>query len=304
MSKSKDLRSSPDGKSLGQREKSKKVFGITGRGKTWTRTEEKLLVEYMTNHTEDDWAGGFSADFWRNMSKYIAENSGLDKPERGWKSCQRKAVHLREKFQKLHVAEDHYGIDVLQDDVDHDENMSSTLSDIITSLQTLEPVCLMTVMDVAFKQIVEDVELDCPTDFLQLALPAMAHLQDKHKPNLIYLAAKGFGTMRTGGGDSRIPTDRMPYGVLEYSLQFFNASHTNQITCPPDLRKFTQTIYDEIGGKGLNLFTGPMFKAGDCTPGTRDQMKAKVNIPTVSRSTLNRDMKGSGCISGPYIQVW
>ncbi|XP_070565483.1 uncharacterized protein [Ptychodera flava] len=130
----------------------------------------------------------------------------------------------------------------------------------------------------------------------------MAHLQDKHKPNLIYLAAKGFGTMRTGGGDSRIPTDRMPYGVLEYSLQFFNASHTNQITCPPDLRKFTQTIYDEIGGKGLNLFTGPMFKAGDCTPGTRDPMKAKVNIPTVSRSTLNRDMKDSGFISGPYIQ--
>ncbi len=60
-----------------------------------------------------------------------------------------------------------------------------------------------------------------PKDFVPLLLKGMAHLNRKNKPNLIYDFCRGLGSLRPDGSDSLIPTSRMPFGLLQYLIEFF-----------------------------------------------------------------------------------
>ena len=46
-------------------------------------------------------------------------------------------------------------------------------------------------------------------------------LNRKNKPNLIYDFCRGLGSLRPDGSDSLIPTSRMPFGLLQYLIEFF-----------------------------------------------------------------------------------
>lgn len=65
--------------------------------------------------------------------------------------------------------------------------------------------------------------MDLPSDFVLLSILGMQNLQRAGKVNVIYELAKGLGVMRPGGKDSCFPTSRMPMGMLQYMVQFFNA---------------------------------------------------------------------------------
>lgn len=54
----------------------------------------------------------------------------------------------------------------------------------------------------------------------------MKHLEST---NVLYELAKGLGTMHPDGSDSYFPTSRMPMGLLQYMVNFFNAKpgHTH-----------------------------------------------------------------------------
>ena len=39
---------------------------------------------------------------------------------------------------------------------------------------------------------------------------------------MVYGVAKAIGTMRSDGSDSRLPARRMPMGMLEYMVKFYN----------------------------------------------------------------------------------
>ena len=68
-----------------------------------------------------------------------------------------------------------------------------------------------------------------PEDFIPLLLQGMAHLDRKSKPNLIYSLCKGFGTFRPDG-DSIIPTSRMPFGLLQYLIEFFTTQGAHVVS--------------------------------------------------------------------------
>ena len=69
--------------------------------------------------------------------------------------------------------------------------------------------------------------LSVPSDFLELSLKAMSRLQDSSKSNILYGLARGFGTLREDSSDSLIPIGRMPFGLLEYVVDFFQSSKVN-----------------------------------------------------------------------------
>ena len=73
------------------------------------------------------------------------------------------------------------------------------------------------------------VTLKVPCDFLVLASSAMVRLAEKHRSNILYNLVKGISTMRRDGSDSRFPTQRMPFGLVEYSASFFIADDLNQV---------------------------------------------------------------------------
>ena len=47
--------------------------------------------------------------------------------------------------------------------------------------------------------------------------------------NVLYNLAKGLGTPRLDGSDSRFPAKRMPMGLVEYATNFFVADKMQQV---------------------------------------------------------------------------
>lgn len=68
-----------------------------------------------------------------------------------------------------------------------------------------------------------------PPDFLEYVFRAAQQLQNSGRANILYLLAKGLAIMRPDGSDSLIPVTRMPMGLLEYTICFFNANYIQQV---------------------------------------------------------------------------
>ena len=67
-------------------------------------------------------------------------------------------------------------------------------------------------------------DVHVPADFLQLSLIAIRHLNQCGRSNVVYGVAKAIGTMRPDGSDSRLLARRMPMGMLEYMVKFYNSN--------------------------------------------------------------------------------
>lgn len=67
------------------------------------------------------------------------------------------------------------------------------------------------------------------SDFLKFFLDASRHLKECNRPNIVYGVAKAIGIMRPDGSDSRLPAKRMPMGLLEHMVNFFNADTYNKV---------------------------------------------------------------------------
>ena len=57
----------------------------------------------------------------------------------------------------------------------------------------------------------------------------MAQLKHNERSNVLYNLAKGLGTPRLDGSDSRFPAKRMPMGLVEYATNFFVADKMQQV---------------------------------------------------------------------------
>lgn len=73
-------------------------------------------------------------------------------------------------------------------------------------------------------------DLTVPEDYLHLSLEAMKRLKDSNHINVLYELAKGLGTTRPDGSDSYFPTKRMPMGMLQYMVLFFNSKAGQQVS--------------------------------------------------------------------------
>ena len=71
--------------------------------------------------------------------------------------------------------------------------------------------------------------LRCVPSFIEFAVNGMDHLKECGRSNVIYLLAKSLGTMRPDGSDSLLPAKRMPMGLIEYCVNFFNAKAVQQV---------------------------------------------------------------------------
>lgn len=80
------------------------------------------------------------------------------------------------------------------------------------------------IADLLHKLAVAYYQVNIPHDFLQLALSAAQHLQRCGCSNVVYELARVVGRMRSDGLDSRLPAKRMPMGLVEHMVHFFNAN--------------------------------------------------------------------------------
>ena len=68
------------------------------------------------------------------------------------------------------------------------------------------------------------------SDFLRLTIDASEHLLKCGRSNVVYGVAKAIGTKRADKSDSRLPAKRMPMGLLEHMVNFYNADSYTKVT--------------------------------------------------------------------------
>ena len=108
-------------------------------------------------------------------------------------------------------------------ETDHAETTSSYD---ITNITSLEWQQLKELADLAFLELAKRKGIDSnPADFASLAVEGMKRLQEKKKGNLIYKFAMCIGKNQPGTQQSLFPLDRMPFGLVEYQIEFFSATN-------------------------------------------------------------------------------
>ena len=78
-------------------------------------------------------------------------------------------------------------------------------------------------------------ELACVPNFIEFTVNGMNHLKTCGRSNVIYLLAKSLGTLRPDESDSLLPAKRMPMSLIEYSVNFFNATSVQEVCNITDL---------------------------------------------------------------------
>ena len=65
--------------------------------------------------------------------------------------------------------------------------------------------------------------------FLDTACRAMCELEAHDKPNVVYFLCRCIADKKEDGKTPILPLDRMPFGLIQYQLEFFNATHICQV---------------------------------------------------------------------------
>ena len=67
-----------------------------------------------------------------------------------------------------------------------------------------------------------------PADFVPLSLEGMKKLEDLGKANLIYKFSQSLAKDREGTKMPLLPVDRMPFGLIDYVIQFYTCTDARQ----------------------------------------------------------------------------
>ena len=68
-----------------------------------------------------------------------------------------------------------------------------------------------------------------PGDFATVSVKAMKVLQENGKNNLLYKFGYCIATTRPGSEEPLFPMNRMPFGLVEYQIEFFSSTNIAQV---------------------------------------------------------------------------
>ncbi|XP_064622698.1 uncharacterized protein LOC135484921 isoform X2 [Lineus longissimus] len=139
-------------------------------------------------------------------------------------------------------------------------------------------------------------------DFITLSVDAMKKLKSVGKSNLIYKWPRCISLRRPKSEESLLPLNRMPFGLIEYQIDFFNANHVNQVKESKDFASWRETLDAELTLHQDKLITGPMW-SGLPHKDLGNPLKSRVNLACRSKQTVRRKLaKVEGVSTEPEIQ--
>ena len=99
-----------------------------------------------------------------------------------------------------------------------------TMQELMTTLNRLPSDQQLMCLSEMFSKFAEShADLSISNNYLDLSLKGMKRLKKSKCVNVLYELAKGLGIMRPAGSDAVFPTERMPMGLLQYMVLFFNS---------------------------------------------------------------------------------
>ena len=85
-------------------------------------------------------------------------------------------------------------------------------------------------LSMAFSALAAKHYLSVPKDFVECSIKAMKCLKESGRKNVVYSLAKSLATPRNDGSGPKFPTTRMPMGLLEYMVSFFQAENIQNVS--------------------------------------------------------------------------
>ena len=200
--------------------------------------------------------------------------------------------YLRKKYKTLEDAEKDLGVDYFSDGLKYDETMAHNSRPVPlpvcahspnSHLKKTQVDCygdvtgsVTNLLGSMSSKLREDfiqklllshmkLEFDCeykqfvPSDFVRLCCKAMKTLHENGKRNILYHLARGLGIEREDCSGPRLPIDRMPFGLLSYSIQYFSCDTVNNLRADPDYINWETTMYSNFGHKWACMQRGPGF---------------------------------------------
>lgn len=127
-----------------------------------------------------------------------------------------------------------------------------SLNEIVTTVTTLLHSFTTTkkqeIADSLFSSIATDLKLDSnPHGFVTLSLAAMNRLQQNGKNNLVFKFSQAIAGTRSDAKTPLIELNRMPFGLIEYAIEFFTCTSVHQVYAQWYLRHVRGIKY--IGAK-------------------------------------------------------
>ncbi|KAI8499091.1 hypothetical protein Bbelb_235440 [Branchiostoma belcheri] len=141
-----------------------------------------------------------------------------------------------------------------------------------------------------------------PTDFFSKSIHAMNTLQDNNKPNLLYRFAQILSTNRPGTNIPLLQLDRMPFGLIQYQLEFYSSTNVHQVTIAPDYAVWLETMCSEFPTRFMRLFRGPGW-SGVPKEDAKNPLKAQMNVAAPCIETMYRRAKKDKYDGSSSIQV-
>jgi len=98
---------------------------------------------------------------------------------------------------------------------------------------------LLEIADKAFcKLAIKNGSSSNPGDFASNSVMAMKRLQAAEKNNLLYKFAECIAKRRPGSQEYLMQLDKMPFGPIEYQLEFFTCTNSDQVLCDCNFERF------------------------------------------------------------------
>lgn len=121
-------------------------------------------------------------------------------------------------------------------------------------------------------------------DFLPSRLSAMKTFFTNNKHNLIYYLSKCFQD-----SNPRMPINRMPYGLLDYNIQFFAKGSIQNLGIEDHYASWLETMFSHFGHKWLCLHRGPAWQYDVDTHSTIKSPLQDNECSTSSVGTLDEE---------------
>ena len=97
-------------------------------------------------------------------------------------------------------------------------------------------------------------------DFLNVSVSAMQTLLAGNKHNLIYDLGICFQRRGADTTETRMPLQRMPFGLVDYNIRFFASQFSQKIGIEDRYVQWLETMFTHFGHKWLCLHRGPFWQ--------------------------------------------
>ena len=137
---------------------------------------------------------------------------------------------LKSRYKTVDSAEQSIGIIYDGESDKNDIVQETSVGDLLSKAKCLSSSDVSQLCESLFEEMMIREKIPMPgKDYIGLSLLAMARLAQRQKTNVVYKLAKVIAVNRPNSTEPLLPMNRMPWGLIQYQIDFFACTHINEV---------------------------------------------------------------------------